>query len=197
MKKQQDQKSEVLVDDRRELIKKAALKVFAKRGLQSAKMVMIAEEAGVSQGLSYRYFSSKEEIFAILVQEALEEAETSLAEVSGLPGSPKERLRAFTLTMLDENHKRHFMLLRYAQIEEGMPEQIQQILESYSAERTIGHLVPLFHQGQQAGEFSEGKPEKLLFFYFSVITGLMLQDAPGIYGDWKNDVDRLMKLILK
>lgn len=197
MRKEQDQKSEVSVDDRREQIKKAALKVFAKRGLQSTKMIMIAEEAGVSQGLSYRYFSSKEEIFAILVQEALEEAETSIAEISRLPGSPKERLRAFTLTMLDDNHKRHFMLLRYAQIEEGMPEQIQQILNSFSADRTIGQLVPLFHQGQQAGEFCEGVPEKLLFFYLSVITGLMLQDAPGSYGDWKNDVDRLMKLILK
>ncbi|CAG7650788.1 HTH-type transcriptional regulator BetI [Paenibacillus solanacearum] len=197
MKKVLNPKPEALADDRREQIKKAALKVFSKRGLQAAKMNMIAEEAGVSQGLSYRYFSSKEELFAILVKEALEEAESSLADVSRLPGSPKERLRAFTLTMLDETHKAYFMLLRYAQIEEGMPEQVQQILETYPADRTIGQLVPLFHQGQQAGEFSEGEPDKLLFFYLSVITGLMLQDVPGDYGNWKNEVDRLMKLILK
>ncbi|MEK3720117.1 TetR/AcrR family transcriptional regulator [Paenibacillus sp. FSL H8-0034] len=197
MKQVQDQKPEALADDRRERIKKAALKVFAKRGLQAAKMSMIAEEAGVSQGLSYRYFSSKEELFTILVQEALDEAETSLADVSQLSGSPKERLRAFTLTMLDESHKSYFMLLRYAQIEEGVPEQTKQILESYSPDRMIGQLVPLIHQGQQAGEFSEDEPHKLLFFYFSVITGLMLQDVPGIYGDWQSEVDRLMKLILK
>ena len=197
MKKVHNPKPEALVDDRREQIKKAALKVFSKRGLQAAKMNMIAEEAGVSQGLSYRYFSSKEELFAILVKEALEEAESSLADVTRLSGSPKERLRAFTLTMLDETHKEYFMLLRYAQIEEGMPEQIRQILETYPADRTIGQLVPLFHQGQQAGEFSEGEPDKLLYFYLSVITGLMLQDVPGNDGNWKNEVDRLMKLILK
>ncbi|CAM3087814.1 TetR/AcrR family transcriptional regulator [Paenibacillus lupini] len=197
MKQVQDQKAEAAADDRRERIKKAALKVFAKRGLQATKMSMIAEEAGVSQGLSYRYFSSKEELFSILVQEALDEAETSLADVSLMPGSPKERLRAFTLTMLDESHKSYFMLLRYAQIEEDVPEQTKQILASHSPDRTIGQLVPLFQQGQQAGEFSDGQPDKLLFFYFSVITGLMLQDVPGIYGDWQRDVDRLMKLILK
>ncbi|MDD9270508.1 TetR/AcrR family transcriptional regulator [Paenibacillus sp. GCM10023248] len=197
MKQDQDQKPAMLPDDRRERIKKAALKVFAKWGLQAAKISMIAEEAGVSQGLSYRYFSSKEELFTMLVQEALDQAETSLADISRLPGSPKERLRAFTLTMLDESHKSYFLLLRYAQIEEGVPEQTKQILASSSPDRTIGKLVPLFQQGQQAGEFTEGEPEKLLFFYFSVITGLMLQDTPGIDGGWRNEVDRLMKLILK
>jgi AcrR family transcriptional regulator len=197
MKQIQDQKPEALADGRRERIKKAALKVFAKRGLQAAKMSMIAEEAGVSQGLSYRYFSSKEELFAILVQEALEEAQASLEDISRLTGSPKEQLRAFTLTMLDESHKSYFMLLRYAQIEEGVPEQTKQMLKSYSPDRTMGQLIPLFLQGQQAGEFSEGEPDKLLFFYFSVITGLMLQDVPGNYGEWQNEVDRLMKLILK
>ena len=197
MKQIPDQKTVGLADDRREQIKKAALKVFAKRGLQAAKMSMIAEEAAVSQGLSYRYFSSKEELFAILVQEALDEAQASSEGISRLPGSPKERLRAFTLTILDESHKSYFMLLRYAQIEEGVPEQTKLILNSYTPDRTIGQLVPLFIQGQQTGEFSEGEPDKLLFFYFSVITGLMLQDVPDIYGDWQNEVDRLMKLILK
>ncbi|PUB10475.1 TetR family transcriptional regulator [Paenisporosarcina sp. OV554] len=47
-------------DERREQIKNAALKVFAHRGIIGTKMSMIAAEAGISQGLSYRYFKSKE-----------------------------------------------------------------------------------------------------------------------------------------
>ena len=40
----------------------AARRVFARKGL-GATISDIAEEAGVSQGLAYRYFSSKEAIF--------------------------------------------------------------------------------------------------------------------------------------
>ncbi|WP_420481830.1 TetR/AcrR family transcriptional regulator [Cohnella zeiphila] len=39
-------------DERREQIKKAALKVFAGKGLAGTKMSAIAAEAGISQGLS-------------------------------------------------------------------------------------------------------------------------------------------------
>ena len=58
-------------DERREQIKRAALKIFAQRGIAGTKMSMIASEAGISQGLTYRYFNSKEEIFSVLVQEAI------------------------------------------------------------------------------------------------------------------------------
>lgn len=49
-------------DERREQIKKAARKVFAIKGIAGTKISMIAAEAGISQGLTYRYFQSKEEL---------------------------------------------------------------------------------------------------------------------------------------
>jgi len=46
----------------REKILKAALEVFAKEGYHSSTVGAIAKKAGVSQGLMYNYFKSKEEL---------------------------------------------------------------------------------------------------------------------------------------
>ncbi|MFC5653276.1 TetR/AcrR family transcriptional regulator [Paenibacillus solisilvae] len=107
MKRVNDPKSDISLEERREQIIKAALIVFAKRGIGGTKMSMIASEAGISHGLSYRYFSSKEELFTVLVQKAIDQAQAAIRNVSHLSCSPKEQIRAFTQQMLDENHK-HF-----------------------------------------------------------------------------------------
>jgi AcrR family transcriptional regulator len=54
------QQFEDLRKDRRQAILDAALTVFANNGYHSASVSMIAKEAGVSKGLMYNYFESKE-----------------------------------------------------------------------------------------------------------------------------------------
>jgi len=182
-------------DERREQIKKAALKVFARRGVAGTKMSMIAAEAGISQGLSYRYFSSKEELFTILVQEAVEEAQASIKNLHRLPGTPLDQIKALTISMLDESHKLYFLLLRHAQTADDIPVKAKQMIEQYSAKETIDLLVPIFVKGQESGQFRKGDPERLLLLYLSVITGLMLQDVPGAEGYWTQEVDHLMNIL--
>ncbi len=49
------------------LILRAALGLFAGRGYASTSVSMIAKEAGISKGLMYNYFKSKEELLAEIV----------------------------------------------------------------------------------------------------------------------------------
>jgi TetR/AcrR family transcriptional regulator, regulator of autoinduction and epiphytic fitness len=192
-----EQQPDQILDERREQIKKAALKVFAHRGIAGTKMSMIAAEAGISQGLSYRYFNSKEEIFNVLLEEALEEAQTAMKDIPYLPGTPLEQIRTFTKRMLDESHKHYFLLVQQAQTSDEVPVKAKQILDQYSPKDTIDILVPIFINGQKLGEFCEGDPYKLLFLYFSVIKGLMLQDMQDVEGYWLQEVDNIMKIFTK
>ncbi|MET3290876.1 UNVERIFIED_CONTAM: TetR/AcrR family transcriptional regulator of autoinduction and epiphytic fitness [Brevibacillus sp. OAP136] len=191
-----EQQTDPLHDARREQIKTAALKVFAEKGIAGAKMSMIAAEAGISQGLSYRYFSSKEELFTILVKEAMEEARSAFANVKRLPGTPKEQLTALSRTMLEADHAPFFLLLQQVQTSAEVPAEAKAIIEQNPPSEMMGQLLPLFIKGQQLGEFSPGDPERLLFLYFSVLTGLMLQAGQTVPGYWQQDVERLMKIIL-
>ncbi|WP_276352077.1 TetR/AcrR family transcriptional regulator [Cohnella caldifontis] len=197
MKMAEEPRTDNAPDERRDQIKRAALKVFAKQGLSGTKMSAIAAEAGISQGLSYRYFSSKEEIFTLLVREAVEETLSAIRNLNRLPGTPKDQLKAFTLRMLDEDHKAYFMLIQQAMASEDVPPQAKQHLERISPDETIDPFVPIFRKGQETGEFLEGDPRKQLFLYFSVVTGLMLQEIPSAPGYWKDEIDRLLRIVAK
>jgi AcrR family transcriptional regulator len=60
--------SEEHLEAKREIILHAALACFARDGFHKTKMSDIADMAGVSDGLAYRYFSSKDEIIQEAVQ---------------------------------------------------------------------------------------------------------------------------------
>ncbi|QHW29493.1 TetR/AcrR family transcriptional regulator [Paenibacillus rhizovicinus] len=189
--------SEQALDERKDQIKSAALKVFAEKGLTGTKMSMIAEEAGISQGLSYKYFESKDEIFALLVEEAIEEAQKAIRNIGQLSGSPIDQLRAFTLRMLDENHKHYFLLIQQAQKSEGVPHKAKEAIKRYSPGDTIDLMIPIVVRGQEEGQLAEGDPYKRLLLFLSVVTGLMLQDTKALGIDLALEVDYLLGILTK
>lgn len=61
------------LEARKESILDAALKVFARRGIQFATMAEIADEAGISAGAIYRYFPGKEALIEACFSENTEQ----------------------------------------------------------------------------------------------------------------------------
>ncbi|MGG3624720.1 TetR/AcrR family transcriptional regulator [Bacillus gobiensis] len=183
-------------DERREQIKQAALKVFARRGYTGTKTSMIAAEASISEGLIYRYFNSKKELFITIIQEMMEESKRELEHIEHLPGTPFEQIRNLTLNMLDENNKFAFMLIQRSRKADDVPEKVAQIFEQHSTNVLIDLLVPIFIKGQNSDEFTLGEPRKLLTWYFSIINSLIIQDqVDEEYG--LPDVDVLMRILKK
>ncbi|MBE5107561.1 TetR/AcrR family transcriptional regulator [Bacillus thuringiensis] len=190
------QRLEQIRDERREEIKKGALKVFARRGYTGTKMSLIAKEASISEGLIYRYFNSKKELFVTLIQELMEEARRELEHVQHLPGTPFEQLKNLTENMLDENSKYAFMLIERARKDDDVPEKVTQIFEHLPKNGLTDMLVPIFIKGQKSGEFSPGEPRKLLSWYFTIVISLLTQEqGDEEYG--LPDVEVLMRILAK
>jgi AcrR family transcriptional regulator len=164
-------------DERKEQIMDAAVEVFARRGINGTKMSMIAAEAGISHGLLYHYFTSKDELFATLVQFAMEQSFNTVSAVNELPGSPLEKLTALTRIILDKDNSPFFMLIHQARTANDVPESAVQHIEKYPMELFVDQLVPLFVEGQQSGEIVVGNPHDLIAWYFSIISGLMVLDV--------------------
>lgn len=183
-------------DERREQIKQATLKVFARRGYTGTKTSVIAEEAGISEGLIYRYFQSKKELYTTIVQELMEEAKRELTQAPSLPGTPFEQIRNLTKNMMDENNMYAFMLMERARTANDVPEKVTQMFSQVSTSVLIDPLIPVFVKGQESGEFSQGDPRKLLSWYFNIINSLITQDeVDKEYG--LPDVDVLMRILTK
>jgi AcrR family transcriptional regulator len=182
-------------DERTEQILNAAVKVFARRGFSKSKMGMIAAEANISHGLLYHYFSSKDELFNTLVQVALEEAVKTVAGVYALPGSPTEKMRALTEIVLAEENTPYFLLIYQARMADDVPPPARTLVEQYPVQVFIDHLRPLFVEGQQLGEFVDKKPEILITWYFTVISGLMVANNPALKEYQVPHVDLLLRMI--
>lgn len=77
-------------------LKQAALELFAHSGYHSTKISQIAREAGVSKGLMYHYFDSKEEVLNAIIMDAVQLGEKLLADhLTGID-DPYEQLRGIT-----------------------------------------------------------------------------------------------------
>lgn len=72
-------------DERREQILQSARLVFVRSGLAGARTRDVAAEAGINEGLLYRHFSSKDELFEAAVARPLEEAVAAMVANSGIP----------------------------------------------------------------------------------------------------------------
>jgi TetR/AcrR family fatty acid metabolism transcriptional regulator len=80
-------------ENKRELILRAAIKLFARRGFFNAQVADVAREAGIAAGTVYLYFKGKDDlltsIFERTMREGMEEGRKVLTDVT----DPVEQLR--------------------------------------------------------------------------------------------------------
>lgn len=107
-----DQQNQALRDESRARILSAALALFATHGYERTTVKMIAEAAGVAQGLMYSHFSGKEGLLRAIFEQSVADVYASfdLAAADGTPPTPAAIVRgAFVLL----RERRDFWRLSY------------------------------------------------------------------------------------
>lgn len=87
------------MEDKKEIIRKAAVKVIAKDGFYNTKTSKIADQAGVAVGTIYNYFNSKDEILEYIFNVEFKKRINLLNELNDKDLPIKEKLKIFI-----ENH---------------------------------------------------------------------------------------------
>ena len=156
-------------DERKEQILRIAAEVFASKGVASAKIEDLAEAAGVSQGLLYRYFANKEEVFAELLERVVHGAVQQAQAALEYPGTPWERLRWTTEQFLKGMSQEpiHYQLFSQAL---ALPGRVHEILGEMEEMRKA--LRQLVVEGQAAEQVSKRDPDQLVLLYFCCLYGL-------------------------
>jgi AcrR family transcriptional regulator len=100
-----------VVEDRREQIIEAALRVFARKGFNGSTNKDIAKEAGITPGLIYHYFASKEDLLKAAI-----EAHSPVGLIHTLPTEifdqpPETFLRFMAQQMLEITESESFVRL--------------------------------------------------------------------------------------
>jgi AcrR family transcriptional regulator len=146
--------------------------VFASKG-KAAKMSDVASEAGVSPGLAYHYFPSKDAIFLALVRQSMRPAVELLAMVQRIPGTPRDRLTRIVTAMLERRREdpEFYQLFYQAMSSDSLPADLRERIkrQSESMREIIRGLIV---EGQATGEISNGDPDKLASALLACVDGL-------------------------
>lgn len=153
-------------------ILEGARRVFARKG-KAATMADVAEAAGVSQGLAYRYFASKEEIYRELVEQAVQASlvTSQPAEVSS--ATPGERLARLITRMVEyrRDHPEVYQLLDQVRNSDKVPDDYREQIDR-QGQSFFSEVRQLIVEGQTTGEVAAGDPDQLVIAIAASLEGL-------------------------
>ena len=134
----------------KERILEAALEIFSQKGFHPATTDEIAERAGVGKGTLYRYFETKDKLFAELVRLRLDELERRAGSVMDGQDDVLTMISKYIRVYFEffDGNQRLFRLIVQEQLELG-----EHSVEEYFRKvmRAIPHLKRKVYEGTQQG----------------------------------------------
>lgn len=120
------QQNEIIRKQSIEAIKQAALKLFGKKGYGNTSISAIAKEAGVSKGLMYNYFESKQELLAEIIKDATSVSAELMKDITDEAISPKKRLKILIVGTFDwvMSHLPYYKLLASLAFQDSVTEEM-------------------------------------------------------------------------
>lgn len=154
----------------------ATSKLFAEYGYHGVTMKQIAQATGLSYGLLYHYYPSKDKIFFHLVESALETSKKIFGEALKTPGTAWEKIEKlsellFKTAFTDENSLYFLIMLQAITQGKGIPGLLEYIWEHTTH---YNLLTPLISEAQKSGEAAPGDPDVLSSSYFALFQGYTL-----------------------
>lgn len=171
-------------DERREQILLAALALFATKGLSATKITDIAQKTGMSQGLIYHYYKSKEEIFTWLIGSAMQKMNEAALNLEKLPVSAKEKIIIAIEGLLkgfeqNADTANYYFLITQTALSDAYPEVAKEIIRTQNDVK-YEVITRILKQGQVDGTIKNHDAKEMATLFFSSINGLALNKA--IYG---------------
>jgi AcrR family transcriptional regulator len=183
--------------DKRELILQAAVRVFARRGYRTCRVGDIAAEAGVSHGLLYHYFGSKDEVLETIFRETWGRllVEVTRLEHSDLP--VLEQVRGIATTYLGSWSVRPDVirvLVREVARSPDVGRRVDEAAKVFLAIRSV------LEDGQRRGEIRADADPRLVTWVLygaleEILTGWVLGRLPGEPDDVARAVDTVVEVI--
>jgi len=170
------EQNKILRDVQQAKILSVSLDLFVKRGFAD-----IASEAGISAGLLYHYFPSKDDILSALRQESLPKMESAAQELEALALPVADKIR-LALQMLirgilehSETGKYH-LLIAQVSASDVLPHTAQTIIERHAYE-PYQVMERLFAKGQEEGAVRDSQPRELAMIFWALIKGFSIHHA--------------------
>lgn len=162
----------------RQLLVDIARQLFAKNGMEGTTMNDIARASGKGRRTLYTYFSSKEEIYAAVIESELERLSDKLDEVAAMKIRPQEKVIELIYT--------HLQSIRESVVRNGNLRaeffrniwMVEKCRKKFDADE-IAIFRKVYSDGKAEGEFDIDNIDMVADITHYCIKGL---EVPYIYG---------------
>jgi AcrR family transcriptional regulator len=164
-----------VVEDRREQIIDAAMRVFSEKGFTKATNKDVAREAGITPGLIYYYFESKEKLLEAMIESRSPiRLLTSLTpQVLALP--PEAFLRFIIRQILSIIEGENFIQLIRVMLPEIVHNPEMTPTVAGFLQRVMGFLTSYFESKMEAGELRRSDASLTAQVFLGSIMGFVLR----------------------
>ena len=181
-------------EKRREKIIYVALDLFVRKGYAATKTEDISKAAGMSEGLLFHYFETKEKLYEELIKIGVSGPRSVM---TGIKGEPLEFFRTaareiFHYIKTEPFVAKMFVLMAQAAINEAAPVSVKALLAG------IDNITPSaekIRKGQKNGTIRKGNPVALAVAFWGAVQGIaelaaLIPDIPIPDSEWIVDILR-------
>ncbi|MFB0921585.1 MAG: TetR/AcrR family transcriptional regulator, partial [Oscillospiraceae bacterium] len=154
----------------------------------------IAESVGMSVGLLFHYFKSKESLYEELIELGISGPMQTVSPTDKEPLAFFEDIseQLFFYLKTEPFFAKMFVLMSQASFNEAAPQSVKEMLQSFDIYTPTARLI---QKGQENGTIREGNSTALAIAYWSSINGIAEQmavrpDMPYPESDWVIDIIR-------
>jgi len=184
-------------EKRRQEILYAGLSLFIQKGYSGTTIKDIASMVGMSVGLLFHYFASKEELYIELIKLGIEGPMSTMQPTQMEPLAFFEVTAEQILTYIksDPFVAKMFVLMNQAYYSEDVPARVKEMMQGFDVYTPTSMQI---RQGQINGTIRDGDPMALTIAYWGAIQGIaetiaMYQMIPCPEGRWIADILRNTK----
>ena len=181
-------------EKRKNEILAAGLDLFIRRGYTSTKISDIAKQVGMSTGLLFHYFESKEKLYEELIREGVSAPMNIVADSDLEPIAFFETTTKWILNFLKckPAFAKYFVLMNQAYYNESAPQSVKNMLKDYDIFTPTSRLI---ERGQETGTIRNGNSYALAMTYWCAIQGIAEQmvvnpENPYPESEWIVDILR-------
>lgn len=181
-------------ENRRRQILSIALDLFVEKGFLATKVSDIAEKAGISKGLMFNYFPSKENLYETLVLLGVQKSQTLFAMTDYKPLEFFYNAAKLILNSAKQSSTvaKMFVLMNEAARSTNLSAELKNIIQNDNIEKS----AEIISEGQKRGTIKEGNPKALATTFWAAIMGvcqIAIQNNNFIYPEPEWIVDIIKK----
>ena len=158
-------------EKRRKEILAVGLDLFVRKGYAATKTQDISQESGMSEGLLFHYFASKEKLYEELIKIGLSGQQKVLSGIENEPLAFFQTAARDTFHHVETNPfvAKMFILMSQASGNEAAPESVKKLLAKVD---NITLAAKKIRQGQKNGTIRKGNPVALATAFWGAVQGI-------------------------